>query len=205
MGVKRNTEQRIEIRLHAQYKEALKGVLAGDWLFNPAQMRERLNGYRRDGITDAEFSGALQQAYVEAVGTEDGPDGFILWFDPAQRLWKAAARDVMAGLWGAEWRRVQSERLDAVDEGTPESKALWLESLTRETTFRLITTALLKNDEWRESVSPEVLEKMRGQVAYTIEGKATAPFRLPVTIGAEVVCYAVFSPDDRLSIEGGQS
>src|ERR1017187_7926263 len=107
MAKKRNIERRMQIGLHGKYKEVLKTVLDGDWLFDSAQMLERLKEYRLDGATDAEFSGALQKVYVEAVGTEDDADGFVLWFDTSKPLWIVTARDVLAGLWGAEGQRVQ--------------------------------------------------------------------------------------------------
>lgn len=75
------------------------------------------------------------------------------------------------------------------------------ENITRKTTFHLVTTALLKNDEWRESLPPDLLEKVRGYVAYAVESKATHPFRLPVIIDHEVACYAVLSPDDVFGLE----
>lgn len=195
------SEKRIEIRLHGMYKRVLKSVLAGDWLFDPVQMRERLKEYRPDGATDAEFSGALHEEYVQAIGTDDGADGFILWFDTKKELWIEAARDVQVGLWGEEAQRAQSEKIGAAGEGTPEWQALMRESMTRKTAFLLITTALLKNDKWRESLPPDLLEKVRGQVAYTKEIKATHPFRLPVIIDHEIACYAVLSPDDIFGLE----
>jgi hypothetical protein len=183
------------------YERMLKSVLTGDWLFDPAQMRERLKEYRVEGAPDARFDEALQKEYFQAVGTDDGPDGFILWFDTTKQLWMAAARDVLVGLWGHEAQRAQSEKTEAAGEGTPEWHALIRESITRKMTFHLITTVLLKNDEWRKSLPPDLLDKMRRQVAYIKEAKPTDPFSLPVPIGPEVACYAVLSPDDQLSIE----
>ena len=98
----------------------LKSVLAGDWLFDPAQIRERLKEYRPDGATDSEFSGGLQEEYVQAVGTDDGADGFILWFDTTKELWIAVARDVLVGLWGRK-RSARSPRKSKPQARAPKS------------------------------------------------------------------------------------